>query len=115
MGLEPTTLGITIRCSNQLSYSHRISEPKIWAIDGIPVSISNQTAFSAVDHNIVGRNGQFRPRAKNRPKPPAAPPQAASSMDNLKESGFVWEAYKTQKTRSTGIRKRALLTILSVM
>lgn len=23
MGLEPTTLGTTIRCSNQLSYSHR--------------------------------------------------------------------------------------------
>ena len=23
MGLEPTTLGITIRCSNQLSYIHR--------------------------------------------------------------------------------------------
>ncbi len=24
MGLEPTTLGTTIRCSNQLSYSHRV-------------------------------------------------------------------------------------------
>ena len=25
MGFEPTTLGITIRCSNQLSYNHRRS------------------------------------------------------------------------------------------
>ena len=25
MGLEPTTLGTTIRCSNQLSYTHHIS------------------------------------------------------------------------------------------
>ena len=24
MGLEPTTLGTTIRCSNQLSYTHHI-------------------------------------------------------------------------------------------
>ena len=24
MGLEPTTLGTTIRCSNQLSYSHHV-------------------------------------------------------------------------------------------
>ena len=23
MGFEPTTLGITIRCSNQLSYNHQ--------------------------------------------------------------------------------------------
>ena len=26
MGLEPTTPGTTIRCSNQLSYTHQISE-----------------------------------------------------------------------------------------
>ena len=27
MGLEPTTLGTTIRCSNQLSYTHHIVYP----------------------------------------------------------------------------------------
>ena len=26
-GLEPSTLGTTIRCSNQLSYSHRVLHP----------------------------------------------------------------------------------------
>ena len=30
MGLEPTTLGTTIRCSNQLSYTHHIK----FAADG---------------------------------------------------------------------------------
>ena len=29
MGLEPTTLGTTIRCSNQLSYNHRFEGAKI--------------------------------------------------------------------------------------
>jgi len=29
MGLEPTTLGTTIRCSNQLSYSHRDKDAAI--------------------------------------------------------------------------------------
>lgn len=28
MGLEPTTLGTTNRCSNQLSYGHRVKERK---------------------------------------------------------------------------------------
>ena len=28
MGFEPTTPGTTIRCSNQLSYTHRVGTPK---------------------------------------------------------------------------------------
>lgn len=31
MGFEPTTLGITIRCSNQLSYNHqKLNKYKKW-------------------------------------------------------------------------------------
>ncbi len=63
-GLEPSTLGITIRCSNQLSYSHRVMEPKKWIIDVIPVPARPRTALFAVDHNTDGRNSQFRPRAE---------------------------------------------------
>ncbi len=29
MGLEPTTPGTTIRCSNQLSYIHRLADANI--------------------------------------------------------------------------------------
>ncbi len=38
MGLEPTTLGTTIRCSNQLSYCHHLVKPAFehfWAVMSI--------------------------------------------------------------------------------
>ena len=114
-GLEPSTLGITIRCSNQLSYSHRVWEPITWVFDNIPVPVRTQATLSIDDHKTAGRNDQFCSRARNQPKPPATPREAAHRMDNLKENGFVWEAYKTQKTIADAHLKPDLLRILSVV
>ena len=114
-GLEPSTLGITIRCSNQLSYSHRVWEPITWVFDNIPVPVRIQATLSIDDHKTAGRNDQFCSRARNQPKPPATPREAAHRMDNLKENGFVWEAYNTQKTIADAHLKPDLLRILSVV
>ena len=50
MGLEPTTFGITIRCSNQLSYDHhvgdratKVADSRIYAIE--PVNIFYPALF----------------------------------------------------------------------
>ena len=55
MGLEPTTLGTTIQCSNQLSYIHHI--PSLWKPlflkDGAKVSIIFDSA------NILEKNTLF--------------------------------------------------------
>lgn len=35
MGLEPTTLGTTIRCSNQLSYTHHRTNTEMARLKGL--------------------------------------------------------------------------------
>ena len=97
-GLEPSTLGITIRCSNQLSYSHRVTEPKMWVFDVIPVPVCHRTALSAVDHNTAGRNGKFGPRANNQPKPPVYRLKRLTEWTTLNKSGWFGKPTNAKNT-----------------
>ena len=59
-GLEPSTLGTTIRCSNQLSYTHHIlfASRKF----GTPGGIRNEMPFESPDHALstLGTPGGIR-------------------------------------------------------
>ena len=63
MGLEPTTPGTTIRCSNQLSYIHHMKlarqeglEPPAYCLEG---SCSIQLSYWRISHRGVNWSGRW--------------------------------------------------------
>ncbi len=50
MGLEPTTLGTTNRCSNQLSYTHHANASKIYKL----TLLESRVYFNKIFPHVAG-------------------------------------------------------------
>ena len=68
MGLEPTTLGTTIRCSNQLSYSHRhkVAKPllrdRLLQIENLSLHrllVNGSRSNKRDEFSVIARNDGF--------------------------------------------------------
>ena len=55
MGLEPTTTGITIQYSNQLSYGHRVLGTRILAPHFSPVNARKGSQSKLANYLLKGR------------------------------------------------------------
>jgi hypothetical protein len=63
MGFEPTTLGTTIQCSDQLSYNHHIWAAKIelFLFDTKNIILFQLNSFGAAYHTIKTLNKLSKP------------------------------------------------------